>query len=117
MPKPPAEKASKAATGCRTPTTNTSWQLRVVAGAGAIITLNLKDFPADRLPHGIETLSPAQFAFNTVSLDPHRALQAIGKIAGRSGHHGPTRTVDELLDLLAARYHFHHAVEALRSSY
>ena len=88
----------------------------VVAGAGAIITLNLKDFPADRLPYGIEILSPAQFAFNTVSLDPHHALQAIGKIAGRSGHHGPTRTVEELLDLLIARYHFHDAVEVLRSS-
>lgn len=88
----------------------------VVAGAGAIITLNLKDFPADRLPFGIETLSPAQFAFNTVSLDPHRALQAIGKIADRSGYHGPTRTVDELLELLAARYHFHDAVQVLRSS-
>lgn len=88
----------------------------VVAGAGAIITLNLKDFPADRLPRGIETLSPAQFAFNTVSLDPHRAVQVIWKIAGRSGQHGPTLTIDELLDLLAARYHCYDAVDVLRSS-
>lgn len=88
----------------------------VVAGAGAIITLNLKDFPAERLPHGIQTLSPAQFAFNTVSLDPHRALQAIRQIANRSGHHGPTRTIDDLLDLLAARYQFHDATDVLRGA-
>lgn len=47
----------------------------VVAGAGALVTLNLKDFPAARLPHGIQTLSPAQFVFNTVSLDPHSGLE------------------------------------------
>ena len=49
----------------------------VVAGAGAIITLNTKDFPAALLPVGLETLRPAEFAANTVSLDPHRALHAI----------------------------------------
>ncbi len=87
------------------------------AGAGAIITLNLKDFPAERLPHGIQALSPAQFAFNTVSLDPHRALQAIRQIANRSGHHGSTRTIDDLLDLLAARYQFHDATDVLRAAY
>jgi len=89
----------------------------VVAGAGAIITLNLKDFPAERLPHGIQALSPAQFAFNTVSLDPHRALQAIRQIANRSGHHGSTRTIDDLLDLLAARSQFHDATDVLRAAY
>jgi len=57
----------------------------VVAGAGAIITLNLKDFPAARLPVGIEALTPAQFAVNTVSLDPYRARQAIRHIAGSPG--------------------------------
>lgn len=31
----------------------------VVAGAGAIITLNTKDFPAAQIPSGLETLRPA----------------------------------------------------------
>ncbi len=87
----------------------------VVAGAGAIVTLNLKDFPADRLPLGIQTLTPAQFAVDTVSLDPPRALDAIRSIARRSGRSGPQRTVDELLDVLAHRYHFDDAVDLLRS--
>jgi predicted nucleic acid-binding protein len=88
----------------------------VVAGAGAIVTLNLRDFPADRLPLGIQTLTPAQFAAETVSLDPRRALDAIRSIAHRSGRSGPPRTVDELLDVLATRYHFHDAVDLLRSA-
>lgn len=87
----------------------------VVAGAGAIVTLNLKDFPADRLPLGIQTLTPAQFALDTVSLDPPCALDAIRSIARRSGHSGPPRTVDELLHILAHRYHFDDAVDLLRS--
>ena len=87
----------------------------VVAGAGAIITLNTKDFPGTLLPFGLETLRPAEFAANTVSLDPHRALRAIGTIAGRTGTQGPARTVTELLDILVRRYGFDDAVDQLRS--
>lgn len=88
----------------------------VVAGAGAIVTLNLKDFPAARLPAGIETLTPSQFAVNTISLDPPRALAAVRVIARRSGRRGPARTVDDILDILVTRYHFADAVEVLRTA-
>lgn len=87
----------------------------VVAGAGAIITLNTKDFPAPLLPFGLETLRPAEFAASTVSLDPQRALHAISTIAGRTGTHGAARSVSEVLDLLISRYGFDDAVEQLRS--
>jgi len=87
----------------------------VVAGAGAIITLNTKDFPATLLPSGLETLRPAEFVANTVALDPHRALRAISTIADRIGAHGPARTVTELLDILVSRYGFDDAVHQIRS--
>jgi hypothetical protein len=87
----------------------------VVAGAGAIVTLNIKDFPATLLPFGLETLRPAEFAANTVSLDPHAALHAIRTIAGRTGKQGPARSVNELLDILVRRYGFDDAVDQLRS--
>jgi hypothetical protein len=89
----------------------------VVSGAGAIIiiTLNTKDFPAALLPFGLETLRPAEFAANTVSLDPHRALHAIRTIANRTGTHGPGWSVTELLDLLVRRYGFDDAVDQLLS--
>jgi hypothetical protein len=87
----------------------------VVAGARAIITLNTKDFPATLLPSGLETLRPAEFAANTVALDPHRALHAIRTSASRTGTQGPARTVTELLDILVRRYGFDDAVDQLRS--
>ena len=82
--------------------------------AGAIITLNTKDFPATLLPFGLETLRPAEFAANTVALDPHRAPHAIRTIASRTGRQGPARTVTELLDILVRRYGFDDAVDQLR---
>ena len=74
-----------------------------------------KDFPAALLPSGLETLRPADFAANTVSLDPPRALHAIRTIAGRTGTHGPARSFTEILDLLVHRYGFDDAVEQLRT--
>ncbi|MGR6317476.1 PIN domain-containing protein [Micromonospora soli] len=42
----------------------------VVANAGAIITLNVRDLPAIKIPAGLQVLSPQEFAANIVSLDP-----------------------------------------------
>lgn len=82
----------------------------VVAGAGAIVTDNLRHFPQENLPAGLEVLTGAQFAHATVSLDPDRALAAIATIARRSGRHGPARTVDDILSLLTSRSGMHDAV-------
>jgi predicted nucleic acid-binding protein len=88
----------------------------VVGGAGAIVTANFKDFPANRLPAGLEVLSAAEFAFNTVSLDPNRSLRAVGEIARRSGRQGPVLSVEDILDLLVERYRLHDAVAVLREA-
>lgn len=84
------------------------------AGAGVIVTHNLKDFPADKLPRGVEALAPKRFAENTVALNPGRAWAAIETIAERSGRHGPSLTAFAILELLESRYDMHEAVGLLR---
>jgi hypothetical protein len=81
----------------------------VVGRAGAIVTTNLKDFPAHLMPTGLQVLSAADFAANTVSLDPHLGLRA------RSGNKGPARSVAELLVVLVERYGLTDAVDVLRN--
>lgn len=49
----------------------------VVANAGVIVTQNLKDFPSDRVPSGIQVVDPAEFVFNAVLPDPARGLAAV----------------------------------------
>jgi len=88
----------------------------VVGGAGAIVTHNLKDFPSERLPHHLALLTPAEFALNTVALDPRRALTAVREIAQRSGHRGPRLQVDDILRVLVDRYGLVEAVDLLRSA-
>lgn len=86
----------------------------VVGGAGALVTSNVKDFPADRVPPAIEVLRPAEFAAKTVALSPRAALRAVGELAARSGGHGRIYTIDEVLDALVSRYGMGEAVGHLR---
>lgn len=86
----------------------------VVAGAGAIITHNGRDFPQETIPAGIQVLPPQEFAANTVALDPIRAKAAITAIVERSGRHGPHLTEGEVLALLVTRYGMDRAVELIR---
>ncbi len=86
----------------------------VVAGAGAIVTHNVQDFPSDRLPRGLEAISPQKFAENTVEIDPVRARLAVEGMASRTGRMGPRLTIEEILDLLASRYRMVEAVALLR---
>lgn len=88
----------------------------VVAGAGAIITHNLRHFPLAKLPAGIRALPPAEFAASTVSLDPIRARAAVAAIVARSGRRGPPLTHDEVLDTLADRYGMTRAADIIRQA-
>ncbi|WP_336626306.1 MULTISPECIES: PIN domain-containing protein [unclassified Microbacterium] len=85
----------------------------VTAGAGAIVTENLKDFPADRIPPGIQVLSAREFAKNTVALNPRLALAAVHEIASRSGRYGATLAVGEILETLRDRYGMIEAVDMM----
>ncbi|GAA1469356.1 PIN domain-containing protein [Microbacterium thalassium] len=85
----------------------------VIAGAGAIVTENLKDFPTGKIPPGIQLLSATEFAKNTVALNPRHALAAVQEIASRSGRYGSALTVEEILDTLRDRYGMIEAVEMM----
>lgn len=85
----------------------------VIAGAGAIVTENLKDLPADRIPPGIQVLSVREFAKNTVALNPRLALAAVHEIASRSGRYGATLAVGEILETLRDRYGMIEAVDMM----
>jgi len=86
----------------------------VLASAGAIVTDNLKDFPTTNIPTGVEVLRPAQFAFNTVAVDPGLAADAVREISRRSGRHGPALTPPQILTDLDTRYGMHDATALLR---
>lgn len=83
-----------------------------VAGhAGAIVTVNLKDFPQDKIPHGIEIIVPSEFAANTVAVSPQRALKAVTKLTQRRKN--PPVSVDDFLVLLRDKYEMHEAVNLI----
>jgi hypothetical protein len=66
------------------------------------------------VPAAIDLLNPAEFAASAVELTPAAARRAVSEIAERSGRHGKSLTVDEVLDLLARRYGMDEAVNYLR---
>lgn len=85
-----------------------------LGGAGAIVTLNFTDFPSAKVPDGIDILSPARFAADTVVLNPPAALRALMEISDRSGRAGrPGRSVLELKQTLRVRYGLDEAVSAI----
>jgi hypothetical protein len=87
-----------------------------VAGAGVIVTHNLKHFPDDGLPEGIAVLAPSQFAENTVAVSPARAWAAIEAIVQRSGRYGRQLSSSAVLELLESRYGMVQAAGLLRQA-
>jgi len=67
--------------------------------AGAIVTSNLKDFPANSLsPYNIEALHPDEFIHLQIELAPSTCLAAFRK--QREALNNPALSVDEFLDCL-----------------
>ncbi len=66
------------------------------------------------MPIGVEILTPARFAGNTVEVNPRTARAAAQSIAARSGRQGPVMTVDDVLGHLFTRYGMVHAVDLIR---
>ena len=71
--------------------------LAVAVGADAIITFNVRDFPADYCSSlGVEVLTPDDFAVITLHDDPVGVMKALQEIVGRRKL--PSVTVGDLLD-------------------
>ncbi len=69
------------------------------AGAQAIVTFNLDDFPAERLqPYNIEAKHPDEFVIDTIDLSPGRVAAVITEQA--AALRSPPRSTAELLDTL-----------------
>lgn len=85
-----------------------------LGGAGAIVTLNLRHFPASKIPASIEVVTPQEFAFTTASMFPGGALRAAESIVAFSGQGGqPKRTLDEVLAQLKEVYGMDDLVDLL----
>lgn len=71
----------------------------IKAGADAIITTNLKDFPEETLsPYGIEVIHPDDFVYYQIDLAPAITCAAIKR--QRQSLRNPPKTIDEFLTIL-----------------
>lgn len=86
-----------------------------IAGAGVIVTANLKDFPAKLLPDGIEAIPVTEFARDAVSLSPAQSFAAITQIAKRSGKTGPQQSELDIVEVLEQRYGMTEAMAMVRA--
>lgn len=71
----------------------------IVGRCNAIITQNLKDFPAESLrPYGIETQHPDQFIYNQLTMAPGLVCSSLKRIRKRLKN--PPYSTDEYLNTL-----------------
>lgn len=88
----------------------------VVGGAEVIVTENLKDFPAVKLPARLCAVPAREFVDNTVRQHLAQACRAVIRLCERSGKHGPKLTYGDLLTLLDKRYNMTSTAELLSAA-
>ena len=85
----------------------------IKAGANAIVTFNLKDFPSDVLSkYGIEAIHPDEFVYSQIDLAPAIACGAIKR--QRESLKNPPKAKDEFLAILQ-KQQLPQTVSALRA--
>ena len=71
----------------------------IVGHADAIVTFNLKDFPANVMAqHGIEAQHPDDFIMNQLELCPFEALEIVRRV--RAKRRNPACTAAALIDMI-----------------
>lgn len=88
----------------------------VMCSAEVIVTENLKDFPASKLPAPIRAIPARDFAHDTVRAHLAQSCRAVIAICDRSGRHGPELTAADLLTILDERYGMTETVELLSAA-
>lgn len=68
--------------------------------ADVIVTNNVKDFPTDKLPAGLDVQSADEFLLRAIGIRPDVVLAAIAQVASRTGRTGPKLTADQVIDAL-----------------
>jgi len=79
------------------------------------VTMNVRDLPADRLPTHVQVTAPADFALETVEIDPERAFEGVVKMAERR-RRDPVQSVDQVLMILGDRYGMVAAAAVLKGA-
>jgi predicted nucleic acid-binding protein len=82
-----------------------------IGGAGVIVTENFRDMPVELIPSTIQLQTPAEFARNTVAINPAAARRAVEQMAER--FRNPPQSIDQVLNDLDSRYGFTNAVEMI----
>lgn len=86
----------------------------VIEGAGNIVTDNVRDLQQDLMPEGITVISPADFAYETVSLRPLAAVETITRMADRSGRNYARMTPHDILEALEQKYRLGESTRFIR---
>ncbi|SMY01163.1 hypothetical protein [Brevibacterium aurantiacum] len=84
-----------------------------MGSAEVIVTENLKDFPAAKLPALIRAVPAREFAYDTVRQHLTQGSLAVIALCERSGRQGPKLSVSDLLTILDERYKMTATAELL----
>lgn len=87
----------------------------VVGGAGCIVTENMRDFPLDNIPEGLQIIGAVDFAHETVSMRPDLGAAAVTAWAQRSGRKYAAMSEADFLDELDRRYELNAATAIVRN--
>ncbi|WP_313420566.1 PIN domain-containing protein [Brevibacterium casei] len=88
----------------------------IMCGAEVIVTENLKDFPASKLPAPVRAIPARDFVHDTVRAHLTQSCRAVIAICDRSGRHGPKLTAADLLTIFDDRYKMTETVELLSAA-
>jgi predicted nucleic acid-binding protein len=75
----------------------------VVGRADVIVTADNQGFPRNRLPAALLAQTPDIFLTYSIDLHPAAVTRAVANVAGRTGRHGPRRSLADLINMLEQR--------------